>query len=149
MNIGIDLGWTVKGVRALGDRDIIAPLSFEVISRLVKRGDTIFIISKVNSEQRERAQKWLKKVKFFEKTGVKPENLYYCFEKRDKAMFVKSLKINVMIDDRAEVMLHLPKKVRKLLICPERDELREFGKGIPNMKIVNEWFYIAKELSLV
>jgi len=146
MNIGVDLGWTIKGVRMTGDRNKIAPDSFRVLKRLIDRGDKIFIISKVNSEQKERAEKWLKDVRFFEETGINPDNLYFCFEKRDKAMFVKSLDIDVMIDDRAEVMKHLPTKVLKFLITPEIDELRKFQDDLRNFRLVYHWSEIEEVL---
>src|SRR5579862_1684003 len=146
MNIGVDLGWTVKGVRANGNKDTIAPDSFSVIKCLVNRGDTVFVISKVNSAQKERAEKWLKDVNFFEETGIKPENVYFCFEKKDKAVFVKALDIKIMIDDRTEVMANLPVLVVKFLISPDVFEYHKFSHMLYNCKMVANWLEIEKSL---
>jgi len=146
MNIAIDLGWTIKGVRSDGHSNRIAPDSFRVISELVKRGDNVFIISKVTSEQKERAEKWLENVDFFNKTGVNPQNLYFCFERRDKGIFAKALDIQLMIDDRAEVMAHLLPTVIKFLINPETDDYDKHSKKLWNCKVVANWLDIERSL---
>jgi len=146
MRIGIDLGWTVKGHKPSKDRDLPAPDSFRVISELVRSGNIIYIISKVTSEQKERAEKWLQLHDFFNKTGVKPENLYFCFERRDKAIFVAALGIKMMIDDRAEVMAHLPVQVIKLLINPDDDDLERHEGRLFNTKTVKSWLEIEQSL---
>jgi len=146
MNIGIDLGWTIKGVRSDGHSDRIAPDSFRVISELVKRGDNVFIISKVTSEQKFRAEKWLTDVDFFNKTSVNPQNLYFCFDRRDKALFVKALGIQIMIDDRAEVMAHLSPLVVKFLINPETTDYDLHSQRLFNCKVVADWLEIERAL---
>jgi len=146
MNIGIDLGWTIKGVRSDGHSDRIAPDSFRVISELVKRGDNVFIISKVTSEQKFRAEKWLTDVDFFNKTGVNPQNLYFCFDRRDKALFVKALGIQIMIDDRAEVMAHISPLVVKFLINPETTDYDLHSQRLFNCKVVADWLEIERAL---
>lgn len=146
MRVGIDLGWTVKGHKPSNERDLPAPESFRVISELVRRGDVVYIISKVTSEQKERAEKWLKEHDFFNKTGVKPENLYFCFERKDKTIFVRGLGIKIMVDDRAEVMAHLDYDVIKFLINPDGDDLQRHKEHLFNTKIVKDWLEIERSL---
>ena len=139
MKIGIDIGWTIKGVRAHGFRNTIAPDSFQVISALIKRGDNVFLISKVNSTQKIDVERWLIETDFFNQTGVKPENLYFCFERRDKAIFVKALEIEMMIDDRTEVMANLSPIVVKFLLDPEPSEYEQHKANLTNCKVVRHW----------
>jgi hypothetical protein len=146
MNIGIDLGYTIKGVRSDGHSNRIAPDSFRVIEDFIKRGDEVFIISKVTSEQKERAETWLKNVDFFNKTGVNPQNLYFCFDRRDKALFAKALGIQIMIDDRAEVMANLLPTVVKFLINPETDDYDRHSQRLFNCKVVTNWLEIERAL---
>ena len=146
MKIGIDLGWTIKGHKPSNERDLPAPDSFRVISELVRRGDLVYIISKVNSEQKARCEKWLETHDFFDKTGVKPENLYFCFERKDKAIFVKALGIKIMIDDRPEVMAHLDFDVVKFLINPDEADMIQHKDQLINTKIVKNWLEIAQSL---
>lgn len=143
MNIGIDIGWTIKGVRPDGDANKIAPDSFRVIRELVKRGDSVYLISKCNSSQKQHVEEWLKEIEFFNKTGVNPKNLYFCFERRDKAIFVDALKIQIMIDDRAEVMAYLSPLVVKFLINPETDDYNKHSQRLYNCKVVADWSRIA------
>jgi len=146
MNIGIDLGWTIKGVRADNDTHKTAPNSFRIIRALVNRGDTVFIISKVTSEQKVRAERWLDNEDFFNQTGVKPDNVYFCFERRDKCLFVKALDINIMIDDRAEVMANINPLVVKFLINPEPIDYDLHIKQLINCKVVADWLEIERAL---
>ncbi len=146
MRIGVDLGYTIKGVRSDGHSNRIAPDSFRVISELVKRGDNVFIISRVTSEQKERAEQWLSDTNFFNQTGVNPQNVYFCFDRRDKALFVKALDIGIMIDDRAEVMAHLSPLVVKFLINPETDDYDRHSQRLWNCKLVADWLEIERSL---
>lgn len=102
------------------------------------------MISKVNSQQKEIVERWLSEVDFFNKTGVKPENLYFCFERRDKAIFVKALNIQIMIDDRTEVMANLNPLVIKFLLDPEPSEYEQHKDKLTNCKLVKDWFEIEK-----
>ena len=146
MKIGIDVGWTIKGVRAHGFRNTIAPDSLYIISELVKRGDDVFLISKVNSEQKKEVEDWLAKTDFFNQTGVKPENLYFCFERRDKAIFVKALGIEMMIDDRTEVMASLSPLVKKFLLDPDVSEYEQHKRELVNYTVVRDWASIGKAI---
>ncbi len=146
MNIAIDLGWTIKGVRADNDTHKIAPDSFRIIRAFINRGDNVFIISKVTSEQKIRAEQWLSNEDFFNKTSVNPDNVYFCFERRDKALFVKALDIQIMIDDRAEVMAHISPMVVKFLINPETDDYDRHSRRLFNCKVVADWLEIERTL---
>jgi hypothetical protein len=142
--IGIDIGWTIKGERQEGDRNKPAPESFRIISRMVELGYDVYLISKVDSKQREEVEQWLTSTDFFNKTGVKPESLYFCFERKDKALFVKALGICAMIDDRPEVLAFLDDKVAKFLISPEPSELTKWKDRLVNTQIVSNWLEIEQ-----
>ena len=146
MNIGIDLGWTIRGVRIENNRDKIAPNSLETIRKLVDRGDNIYFISKVNSTQKENMEQWIKDINLFESTQTNPNNLYFCFERKDKSLFVKALNIQIMIDDRTEVMAHLNPLVVKFLLAPEQNEYNQYKYRLTNTNVVNDWFEIEKKL---
>jgi hypothetical protein len=145
-NIAVDVGWTLKGVRKDNDRHKTAPDSFRVIRHLVNQGHNVVLISKVNSRQKEEVEQWLENVDFFNKTGVRPENLFFCFERKDKSIFVKALDIDIMIDDRAEVMAHLPSRVTKFLLNPEEDDLDRHRATLVGTLIVQDWLEIERVL---
>jgi hypothetical protein len=147
-NLGIDLGWTIVGNRDTGDRYELAHNAFEVIKAIKPYFNDVYIISKVNSEQKERSLKWIKDVDFFNSTGISPNNLYYCFERRDKAIFVRGLGITHFIDDKAEVLSHLDKDVAKVLFNPNEDDLTKYKNKLFNTWVTKDWLEIANLLDI-
>ena len=143
MKIGLDIGNTI--VSSTGGERIIFPYAFEVIRELTKSNE-VYLISRVNSEQRERSLKWLADTNFFNATGVAPNNLFYCFERRDKAIFVKALGIDVMVDDRPSVMSEMDDRVFKILFRPLKKDVLDLKKPLFNSVIVEEWNDISKLL---
>ena len=143
-NIGIDLGnvFTSK----FEPFPHVFPNAFEVVNQLVKLFNNTYIISRVNDKQRERAKEWFKAIDFFNKTGIKEENVYFCFDRRDKAIFIKGLNIDYFIDDRADVMRHLPEKTIKLLFNPTKD--LDIINNLKYCHVVNNWAEIAKYFRL-
>ena len=137
--LGIDLGNTIVGNRTLKNRFYVEPRCFEIISNLNKVFDKIYIISRVNEEQKENSLKWLKEVNFFKLTGLDPNNLYYCWDRRDKALFAKALNVNYFIDDRASVLYHLDSQIIKFLFNPEKDDLEKHRNKLTNTTIVKNW----------
>jgi hypothetical protein len=149
MKIGIDIGWTIKGVRSENDRSKIAPESFRIIKNMIDKGHEVYLISKVNDAQRARTFEWLKDTKILENTGIKEENLFFCFERKDKSIFVRGLSIQIMIDDRAEVMAYLDPHVIKFLLDPEDDDLDRYENVLINTTIVKNWLEIESHLKKI
>lgn len=147
-NLGIDLGWTIVGNRVTGDKYEVQSACFTTILRLTKYFDNVYIISKVNSTQKESSLKWIESVEFFNKTNIKPENLYYCFERKDKAIFAKGLGITHFIDDRAEVMYHLDKSIVKILFNPDPIHVEKYRGKLFNTTITNDWSQIPRLLNI-
>lgn len=145
-NLGIDIGHTIVGSRIVGDRYHVESNCFEVVAKLVAQFDNTYLVSKVNSTQRERSLQWLKDSEFFTKTGIKQDNLYYCFDRRDKAIFVRALDITHFIDDRAEVLYHLDEPVNKYLFNPENFDVAKYGEHLKNTTHVSSWTDIEKLL---
>jgi hypothetical protein len=147
-NIGIDVGWTIKGIKGEeGKKNEPMPHSFDVIKKIVKEFDNVYLISKADSRQKAEVEEWLFQNYFFEITGVKHGNLYFCHERRDKSIFAKGLELNYFIDDRPEVMYHLPFYILKYLISASKEDLDKFkDKAISNLTIVKDWLEIEYHL---
>ena len=146
MIIGIDIGWTIKGIRIENNKNKTAPNSFDTIKSWVERGDTIYLISKANSTQKEKVETWLSETNFFEFTGVNAQNLYFCHERRDKKFFVEGLGVQIMIDDRAEVLANINLSVIKFLLNPELHEYEKFKKDLFNVRMVTDWYQIENAM---
>lgn len=141
MRIGIDLGRTIV------DRDNgNTPFAdcFPVTKLIIEKfgADNVFIVSRVNSEQKESAIKWLNLWNFYHNTGLKPDNVYFCFERRDKAIFSKGLKLNVFIDDRLDCLAPMPDNVQKLLF-----RSKDIGEAT-NLTRISSWLEIKDLLKL-
>lgn len=149
MNIGFDLGNTIVGNRQLKDKYYVDPNCFNVIKNLVNLGHEIFIVSRVNEQQRERSLKWLNDIDFFNKTGVKKDNLYYCWERRDKSIFTRALNINIFVDDRIECLINMDKSVVKIAINPPDTDLLWPEEELKDFIFVKNWQEIENKLKLL
>jgi len=149
---GLDLGNCIVGRRQKNEGSFESmPIDgmFDILPKLVKRFSNTYIISRVNSEQRERSLLWLEKYDFFNRTGIDKNNLYYCFERRDKALFVKALNIRIFIDDRPNVLTPMGDDVRKILFNPTESDMVKHCDEIKNAKnlvIVRNWKEIEEYL---
>lgn len=135
--LGVDLGNVVVSKRKEGEKPFEAlPVenAFETLARLVKNFDNTYIISRVNSEQRIRSLIWLDDQNSYNITSIPKENVYYCFDRRDKAIFVEGLRIGVFIDDRPNVLTPMKDHVMKILFNPYEGDLVKYKNEIDNMK---------------
>lgn len=144
MKIGIDLGDTITSKLDAGR--VIFPNAFEVIKRLVDAKHEVYIVSKVNPEQKIRSLKWLEEVRFFELTGVPKDNLYYCETWSEKAPICKNLGIEVHIDDRPQVMACFPEGINKILFKPDANSVLKFFNFLKNSFVANDWLEVEAEL---
>ena len=138
-SIGYDLGRTIVN-RDKGREQFDG--CFDVIKRLTKVFHHSYIISRVNSEQRKSALEWFKDVDFYNQTGINSNNIYFCFERRDKSVFVEGLRINVFIDDRPDVLIPMKDHVTKILFNPYPADLEKerFNlQKVKNLYIVKNW----------
>lgn len=104
MKIGIDIGG-VLGTKNNTDKPIEEiPNAFECVKRISEK-HSIFIISAVKKQTAiERTSKWLSDSSFYERAGVKKENIFFVKDIDEKAAKAKELNIDVMIDDSYKVL---------------------------------------------
>lgn len=155
MNLGVDLGNCVVSRKREGDGSFESlPVEgmFDILPILVKRFTNTYIISRVNSEQKKRSLVWLEKYDFFNRTGIPQENLYYCFDRRDKAIFQRGLKIRIMIDDRPDCLIPMEKHVVKILFNPiqlDLDKKSDELNKLENLVIVKNWKEVGEYLGVL
>lgn len=115
---------------------------FECLKKLneEKFHGAIFLVSKLKEEQDDRTLKWLKDNKFFEKTGIKPENLILCRDRSEKEKICRERNVTHFIDDRLEVLSYMVDKVPNLyLFQPDPAEVEEFKQFLPKVTLVKNW----------
>lgn len=146
MNLGIDLGRTVV-CRENNNKPFDD--CFNVIRELTHLFNNSFVISRVNSAQREKSIEWLKDNDFYNQTGINKDNVYFCFERRDKNLFVNGLNIGIFIDDRPDVLIPMKDHVKKILFNPFPHDLEKERfrlEKVKNLSIVYHWREIREIL---
>ncbi len=95
---------------------------FETVPQLVEQfGGRVWLVSKAGPRVQEKTRHWLRHHRFFERTGVSPQNLRFCLERPQKAQHCRELAITHFIDDRPDVLAHLEGVVwRRYLFGPQR-----------------------------
>lgn len=102
--------------------------------------DGIFLVSKLKEEHDSRTLAWLKDNKFFEKTGISPEHLFFCRERSDKVKICKKNNITHFIDDRLEILGYMVNQIPNLyLFDPDPEEVEEFKQFLPKVVPVRSW----------
>ena len=95
---------------------------FEAVPQLVQRfGGRVWLISKARPKMQEKTRLWLAHHGFFERTGIAPEHLRFCFERHEKAGHCQELQLTHFVDDRLDVLQHLDGVVpHRFLFGPQK-----------------------------
>jgi hypothetical protein len=95
---------------------------FEVVPGLVQKFEgRVWLVSKAGPRVQEKTRHWLRHHRFFERTGISPDNLRFCLERSQKAGHCAALGITHFIDDRSDVLEHLDDVVQhRFLFGPQR-----------------------------
>lgn len=85
-----------------------APGAFAAIARLADAFDgAVWLVSKCGPRVQSKTRRWLDHWGFWATTGVAPDHLRFCLERRDKALHCHELGVTHFIDDRLDVLEHL------------------------------------------
>jgi hypothetical protein len=76
----------------------------ELISDKFFTPEDVFIVSKCGEKFQAKTLEYLNYIQFFELTGMKRENVYFCLKKKDKAGICERLEINYFVDDSLAVL---------------------------------------------
>jgi hypothetical protein len=112
-----------------------------------KFSDGIFLISKCTPWAELKILAWLKDNDFYQRTGVKPDKVVFCRERRDKETICMQNNITYFIDDRLEVLSDLVGKVPHLFLYqPDQAEIDEYRQFLPKVTIVKDWADVLKKM---
>lgn len=111
VRIGIDIGNVIFGgggddTSFFGDNFLNTPTmegSFEAVAELTKKFD-VWLISKCGQKVQDKTLLWFTHHRFFELTGVKPEQVIFCRKRNEKAGIAESLGLQAFIDDRKDII---------------------------------------------
>ncbi len=141
--LGVDLGRTI-----VDPNKNPYPDCFRLLKRLVNErfGENVYIVSKVNAEQKVRAIAWLLRHDFYAETDISPNHVEFCAERHEKAPICRRHGVTHMIDDRPEVMSHLSFVPHRLLFQPIMEDVLLFKKDLTGVHILQSWQEIERLL---
>lgn len=115
--LGIDIGRVIiAGGAGAGDTSFFSgdtaamlrtpavPDAFEAIARLVPLFGDTWLVSKCGPRVQRRSREWLLHHRFFERTGIPPEQVRFCLRRPDKAVHCADLGITHFVDDKPDVI---------------------------------------------
>jgi hypothetical protein len=115
--IGIDIGRVIiegdgpdtNFVGGTEEEALRAPAidgAFDAIARLVARVGPahVHLVSKCGKRVEGRTRTWLAHHRFFERTGVLPDNVHFCRAREQKAPICRDLGVTCFVDDRIDVL---------------------------------------------
>jgi hypothetical protein len=81
---------------------------FSALARLVARFEgEVWLVSKCGHKVERRSRRWLEHHRFYDKTGLSPDHLRFCRDRKHKAPICRELGIQFFVDDRADVLAHM------------------------------------------
>lgn len=155
--IGIDVGGVIIDSLANDDTDTsfrgddflkttAVPGAFDAVAQLVNQNgsENVFIISKCGPVIERKSRLWLTCSGFYQYTGFRLDNLFFCLDRAGKAPIAQKLGLTDFIDDKEEVLGYMQGIVdRRYLFGPQRRPLRNPS----GLTIVNDWAAVLKNLS--
>jgi hypothetical protein len=103
-----------------------SPGAFDGVKKLVLAfSGRAWLISKAGPNVQHKTKLWLRHWDFYAITGLPPEQVRFCLERRQKAEHCRQLKITHFIDDRLDVLEAMRDNVRYLYLFGEQPRLQE------------------------
>jgi hypothetical protein len=121
--------------------------AFRVIRRLAQEvfgPENVYIVSRVTPEQEVRARRFIKSPEFQAEARLPIEQARFCLERHEKAPICIEIGATEMVDDRPEVLMHMPPGVRRILYNPTEQDLCNFAHELHSMEIVRNWIEIER-----
>ncbi len=127
-------------------RTTAVPGVFDALRELAEKrfGDKIFLVSKCGQKVQNKTLHWLDHHRFYEITGIRPSNVWFCRERRDKAGICKHLGVTHFVDDRLEVLSYLASVSTLYLFQPDPQEVEKFASVLSRVRQVQSWEEILK-----
>ncbi len=158
--LGIDIGNVIINHRLVDKNDSVLyeerystiPASEGMYDSIKKLNNeifhgNIFLISKCTEWAQTKILEWLKDNDFYEKTGVKPENVLFCQERHEKDKICRDNNIDYFVDDRLEVLSYMIENVPHLyLFRAEQAEVDEFKQFLPKVTRVESWVEVVEKI---
>lgn len=149
--LGIDIGGVIIArVRGRSDTSFSSdnylqtpavPGVFDAVRQLVAErfGDRVLLVSKCHKPAQDKTMHWLDYHRFYERTGVQREHVYFCRERSEKAEICQEIGITHFVDDRIDVLKNLPVMNGRYWFCPNFKDVRRYAQSLHLVRQINSW----------
>ena len=141
MRIGCDIGGVIK--QMTNDQPISGAIAG--LNQLFQLGHSVILISKCKETYRNQIDDWLKS------QNLTYIPVRYCGEYADKVNIAKELKLEVMIDDKMQVLSSFSDQFLKIWLCDEEKKISGAKKYQPDLfktlRLAKNWEQILVILS--
>jgi hypothetical protein len=145
--LGIDIGKVITGDT---DKSVLftdaylgvpeIPGAFRTIAELYHIfSGQVCLVSKCRGVVQVKTRHWLLHHNFFKITGVDPNHVFFCEERKGKSPICKFLGVTHFVDGRLEVLEYLENVRHQFLFCPNEKEIIRHYKHFHNVVRVENW----------
>lgn len=107
----------------------------------------IYFIPKCGEVVEEKTVHWLEYNQVFRRTCIDPSHIFFCRERKDKAVICKELGITHFVDDRLEVLGYLKGIVPyRFLLNSQSEEVQEHKQHLVDVTKVDSWLELKEQL---
>lgn len=117
--------------------------AFDAIAGLAKDGFEVHLVSKCGANVEQKTRTWLAHHNFYEVTTVKPSDVHFCRERKDKAEICRKLSVTHFVDDRLEVLSYLESVDHLYLFNAVEAEVQKHSGHLRTVTRVEEWNKLA------
>lgn len=118
--------------------------AFDGIRELQRLGHRVILISKCKANTMISSDEWLRS------QGLSDLKVYYCTDYAQKATIAAQHGVDVIIDDKMQVLQAFPAKVKKLWFCTKKENIDGANKYQPDfvksVTIVDTWQGVTQYL---
>lgn len=148
VKIGIDINGVLSNNKVphytVGNCSVFSVMkdAIRVVKKIVETygAENIYIISRVRTHHLSMVTGiWLEHHDILKKTNILLDNIYICYQLKDKAKLAAKLKLTHFIDDRLEVLDYFPEKINLIAFQPTKNAIKKYPDVAARSAIVNSW----------
>jgi hypothetical protein len=156
--LGLDIGGVLKPHRVREDNPRFAealeqtpPFAGAVdgVRRLVGEvfGGRVWVVSKIREANEEPLRAWLRHHGLVAAGLIAADHIHFCRERADKAVIAAGLGLTHFVDDRPEVLSHMPERLIRFLFQPDPDELQRYAPSVVGVPVFDAWPALTEALA--
>ncbi len=111
--------------------------------------ENVFIVSRAGQRRSEESTRWLRQVRFFERTGCKESNVFYVRLREQKRIVAEMLGLTHFVDDRWSVLDKLEGCCIRRYLFPSSANDRYMPDALVDRSVIfGQWEHVLADLGL-